>query len=76
MRGGGVPERSGVAHEWQIVRSLADGLEWSCGWEVPAVQRLRFVLDFAYATGLRVGELFNATLGDVLADANAHAGAR
>ncbi|MFL9913681.1 phage integrase family protein [Paraburkholderia sp. RL17-337-BIB-A] len=56
--------------EWQIVRSLADGLEWSYGWEAAAAQRLRFVLDFAYATGLRAGELVNATLGDVLADAN------
>jgi Phage integrase protein len=37
--------------EWQIVRSLADGLEWSYGWEAAAAQRLRFVLDFAYATG-------------------------
>ncbi|MGF6767625.1 site-specific recombinase XerD [Paraburkholderia sp. GAS199] len=56
--------------EWQIVRSLADGLEWSYGWEVPAAQRLRFVLDFAYATGLRAGEMVNATLGDILTDAN------
>jgi site-specific recombinase XerD len=56
--------------EWQIVRSLADGLEWSYGWEVPAAQRLRFILDFAYATGLRAGELVNATLGDALTDAN------
>jgi site-specific recombinase XerD len=56
--------------EWQIVRSLADGLEWSYGWEVTAAQRLRFVLDFAYATGLRAGELVNAALGDVLTDAN------
>ncbi|MGE8163715.1 phage integrase family protein [Paraburkholderia sp. NPDC080076] len=56
--------------EWQIVRSLADGLEWSYGWEVTAAQRLRFVLDFAYATGLRAGELVSTTLGDVLTDAN------
>jgi integrase len=56
--------------EWQIVRSLADGLEWSYGWDGPAAQRLRFVLDFAYATGLRAGELVHATLGDVITDAN------
>ncbi|MFM0007087.1 site-specific integrase [Paraburkholderia dipogonis] len=56
--------------EWQIVRSLADGLEWSYGWEATAAQRLRFVLDFAYATGLRAGELVSATLGDMLTDAN------
>lgn len=56
--------------EWQIVRSFADGLEWSYGWEAAAAQRLRFMLDFAYATGLRAGELVNAALGDVLIDAN------
>ncbi|MEA3102005.1 MAG: hypothetical protein QOF74_6245, partial [Caballeronia mineralivorans] len=39
--------------EWMLVRAIADGLEWSYGWESPAAQRLRFVLDFAYATGLR-----------------------
>jgi site-specific recombinase XerD len=46
--------------EWTLVRSIADGLEWSYGWEAPAAQRLRFVLDFAYATGLRVSELVGA----------------
>jgi site-specific recombinase XerD len=56
--------------EWQIVRSLAEGLEWSCGWEAAAAQRLRFLLDFAYATGLRAAELVTATLGDILTDAN------
>lgn len=40
------------------------------GWEAAAARRLRFVLDFAYATGLRAGELVSATLGDVLTDAN------
>ncbi|MFL9944094.1 hypothetical protein PQR59_32785 [Paraburkholderia graminis] len=31
----------------------------------PAGPRLHFVLDFAYATGLRVGELVGARLGKV-----------
>jgi site-specific recombinase XerD len=51
--------------EWQLVRTLADGLEYSRGWAVPAAQRLRFVLDFSYATGLRAGELVSATLRQV-----------
>lgn len=37
--------------EWLLVRTIADGLEWSYGWDAPAAQRLRFILDFAYATG-------------------------
>jgi site-specific recombinase XerD len=55
--------------EWLLVRTLADGLEWSSGWAAPAAQRLRFVLDFAYATGLRAGELIGATLGHIETDA-------
>lgn len=55
--------------EWMLVRAIADGLEWSYGWEAPAAQRLRFVLDFAYATGLRVSELVGACLGNVETDA-------
>ncbi|TKC88747.1 integrase [Trinickia terrae] len=55
--------------EWLLVRAIADGLEWSYGWEAPASQRLRFVLDFAYATGLRVSELVGATLGRIETDA-------
>ena len=54
--------------EWAPVRTIADGLEWSYGWEVPAAQRLRFVLDFAYATGLRASELVGATLGSIERD--------
>lgn len=51
--------------EWALVRAIAEGLEWSYGWSDPAAQRLRFLLDFAYATGLRAGELVSATLGDI-----------
>ncbi|MDH6151381.1 site-specific recombinase XerD [Paraburkholderia sp. WSM4179] len=51
--------------EWALVRTMADGLEWSYGWSTPAAQRLRFLIDFGYATGLRASELVGATLGHV-----------
>ena len=54
--------------EWSMIRTVADGLEWSYGWEAPAAQRLRFVLDFAYATGLRASELAQATIGMIEED--------
>jgi site-specific recombinase XerD len=54
--------------EWALVRTIADGLEWSYGWSAPAAQRLRFLLDFGYATGLRASELVGATLGHVETD--------
>ena len=57
-------------HEWKLVRVVADGLEWSYGWSEPAAQRLRFLLDFAYATGLRISELVGAQLGAIEADAH------
>ncbi|AUT76388.1 site-specific integrase [Paraburkholderia hospita] len=55
--------------EWALVRTMADGLEWSYGWSAPAAQRLRFLLDFGYATGLRSSELVGATLGQAETDA-------
>ncbi|OXJ22504.1 integrase [Burkholderia sp. HI2714] len=54
--------------EWLLIRTLADGLEWSYGWSTPAAQRLRFLLDFGYATGLRARELVGSTLGDIRRD--------
>jgi len=54
--------------EWALVRTIADGLEWSYGWEIAAAQRLRFVLDFGYATGLRASELVNVGLGNIETD--------
>ncbi|MGE0289768.1 MAG: phage integrase family protein [Bradyrhizobium sp.] len=54
--------------EWAIVRTIADALEWSYGWDTPAAQRLRFVLDFSYSTGLRASELVGATLGAIERD--------
>lgn len=60
--------RALTGREWTSVRAIADRLERS-GWPAPAAQRLRFVLDFGYATGLRAHELVAATLGDIAADA-------
>lgn len=55
--------------EWSMVQPIAEGLEWSYGWEPAAAQRMRFVLDFAYATGLQASELVNARLGMIEDDA-------
>ncbi len=55
--------------EWSMIQTIAEALEWSYGWEPAAAQRLRFVLDFAYATGLRASELVHAKLGMIEADA-------
>jgi integrase len=49
--------------------TIANGLEWSYGWQAAAAQRLRFLLDFGYATGLRISELANAALRHLDADA-------
>ncbi|MBN3855050.1 tyrosine-type recombinase/integrase [Paraburkholderia sp. Ac-20340] len=54
--------------EWALTRTIADGLEWSSGWSAPAAQRLRFLLDFGYATGLRASEIVGATLGQIETD--------
>ncbi|WP_066737551.1 phage integrase family protein [Cupriavidus sp. D384] len=51
--------------EWALVRTLADGLEWSHGWTPDAATRLRFLLDFGYATGLRAAELVGVSLGGI-----------
>ncbi|MBN3827867.1 tyrosine-type recombinase/integrase [Burkholderia sp. Ac-20384] len=55
--------------EWLLTRAIANGLECSYGWQTAAAQRLRFMLDFGYATGLRISELASATLRSVEADA-------
>ncbi|WP_321817430.1 MULTISPECIES: site-specific integrase [unclassified Paraburkholderia] len=54
--------------EWALTRTIAEGLEWSSGWSAPAAQRLRFLLDFGYATGLRASEIVGATLGQIETD--------
>lgn len=51
--------------EWSMIQTVAEGLEWSYGWTPGAAQRLRFMLDFAYATGLRLSELVGASLGQI-----------
>jgi site-specific recombinase XerD len=61
--------RAFTEHEWSLARVVANGLEWSYGWSAPAAQRLRFVLDFAYGTGLRISELVDAKLGAIESDA-------
>lgn len=53
--------------DWKTVRAFASRLERH-GWDASAAQRLRFVLDFGYATGLRANEFVTATLGDVERD--------
>ena len=73
VRGGAKTAALDVSHafsegEWMLTRSIADGLEWSYGWEAPAAQRLRFILDFTYATGLRASELVGATLRNIETD--------
>lgn len=77
VRGGRPPQidttRAFTEHEWKLVRVVADGLEWSYGWSEPAAQRLRFMLDFAYGTGLRISEFAGLQLGAIEADA--HGGA-
>ncbi len=52
--------RALTATEWERVRSFADGLEWSHGW-ADATWRMRFLLDFGYATGLCASELVVAS---------------
>ncbi|WP_233860291.1 site-specific integrase [Paraburkholderia sp. HD33-4] len=74
VRGGNSASTLDASHaftegEWALARTIADGLEWSHGWAAPAAQRLRFLLDFGYATGLRASELVGATLGHVETDA-------
>ncbi|BEU23247.1 phage integrase family protein [Paraburkholderia caribensis] len=55
--------------EWDLLRAVADGIEWSCGWSPQSAGRLRFLLDFGFATGLRSNELVGVTLSQVETDA-------
>lgn len=56
--------------EWTLIRTIANDLERRHGWEPPAAQRARFLLDFSYATGLRPGELVALRLGQIAPDAS------
>lgn len=58
--------------EWEVLWFLSEQLETAHGWSSAAAQRLRFVLNFCYATGLRVGEFIHGHLGDIAADAQGH----
>jgi len=60
--------RAFAESEWQMLHAIAEGLEWSYGWSASAAQRLRFLLDFGIATGLRAGELVGVTLGQIETD--------
>ncbi len=53
---------------WLLLRAIADGLEWSYGWSGYAAQRLRFLLDFGYATVLRASEFVGAVLRNIRHD--------
>ena len=55
-------------HEWSLIRPIAHDVARISGWSEEAAQRLRFVLDFWYATGLRPDEMAKATLGSVRRD--------
>lgn len=52
--------------EWRFARQVANDLSTQHGWSVQAAQRLRFVLDFELATGLRATELVEARIGDII----------
>ena len=56
--------------EWTVIQAVGQRLEWGHGQQAPAELRLRFVLDFAYATSLRICDLVGATLGQIELDAH------
>jgi site-specific recombinase XerD len=57
--------KSFTVGEWALVRTIADALEWRYDWSIEAAKRLRFILDFGRATGLRREELVTITLGQI-----------
>jgi site-specific recombinase XerD len=59
------PQRAFADGEWNVIQTVAEGLERIHGWQKPAAQRLRFALDFSYATGLRASEFVDATVGQI-----------
>jgi site-specific recombinase XerD len=58
-------ERAFTAHEWAHLLHWAEKAEKGLGWSNDAAKRLRFVLRFAQATGLRIHELVAARVRDV-----------
>lgn len=63
-------DKSFTVGEWALVRTVADTLEWRYHWSPEASKRLRFILDFGRATGLRRDELVKITLGQIDADSS------
>lgn len=61
-------QRGFSSHEWSLVRSVAEAIEWTADWSEPAAQRLRFLLDFWFGTGLRPHEMVGARLGHIRRD--------
>jgi len=61
-------QRGFSSHEWSLVRSVAEAIEWTAGWSESAAQRLRFLLDFWFGTGLRPHEMVGARLGHIRRD--------
>lgn len=55
-------------HEWDLIRRVADYTAIEDAYSEHTLARLRFLLDFSYATGLRADELVRATLGDIEID--------
>lgn len=51
--------------EWTLLRIEADMVELRHGWSVESAWRLRFLLDFWLATGLRPSEFVGAKLGNI-----------
>lgn len=51
--------------EWSLIRIEADRVDLNFGWAPESAWRLRFILDFWLATGLRPSELVGATLGNI-----------
>ena len=51
--------------EWKLVRVVAEGMATRSTWTKASCDRLCFLLDFTYSTGLRAHELVGATLADI-----------
>lgn len=70
VKGGGRDKEFDVSHamnrhEWELVRVEADLVDLRHGWPADAAWRLRFMLDFWVATGLRPSELVGAKLANI-----------
>jgi site-specific recombinase XerD len=65
---GATRKRAFSATEWKTIRRWADRAERDLRWGNDAAARLRFVLDFTLATGLRVDELAQLTLREFFSE--------